>query len=218
MPMNAAVFEMFPEKRRIWARRYSRSKASRASRSGVPMIERTACPGTSLAGSAVTSGGSMSISMLADALCRRQDQRPFDDIAQLADIARPVIGLQRRHGVVGQCRGRNPPLGGIAGEEILHQLGHILAPFGQRRHAHRNDIEPVVKILAEAPGGDFSDEIARCRADHPHIDAHPAAAADALKDLFGQHAQDLGLRRSPACRRRHQGTACRHAPVRTARH
>ena len=32
MPMNSAVREMFPLKRAIWARRYSRSKISRASR------------------------------------------------------------------------------------------------------------------------------------------------------------------------------------------
>src|SRR5206468_7868429 len=38
MPMNEAVREMLPEKRRIWILRYSRSNASRASRSGLPMI------------------------------------------------------------------------------------------------------------------------------------------------------------------------------------
>src|SRR5438105_6195599 len=38
IPMNDAVREMLPEKRRIWILRYSRSKDSRASRSGLPMI------------------------------------------------------------------------------------------------------------------------------------------------------------------------------------
>src|SRR5437764_15388967 len=38
MPMNEAVREMLPEKRRIWILRYSRSNASRASRNGLPMI------------------------------------------------------------------------------------------------------------------------------------------------------------------------------------
>ena len=38
MPMNDAVREMLPENRRIWIRRYSRSKDSRASRRGLPMI------------------------------------------------------------------------------------------------------------------------------------------------------------------------------------
>src|SRR5205085_9104506 len=38
IPMNDAVREMLPEKRRIWILRYSRSNDSRASRSGLPMI------------------------------------------------------------------------------------------------------------------------------------------------------------------------------------
>ena len=38
MPMKAAVREMLPPKRRIWALRYSRSNTSRASRSGRAMI------------------------------------------------------------------------------------------------------------------------------------------------------------------------------------
>ena len=38
--------EWLPEKRRIWTRRYSRSNVSRASRRGVPMIDRAALPGT----------------------------------------------------------------------------------------------------------------------------------------------------------------------------
>ena len=35
MPTNSAVREMLPPKRLTWARRYSRSKISRASRSGI---------------------------------------------------------------------------------------------------------------------------------------------------------------------------------------
>ena len=39
MPMNEAVREMLPEKRRIWTLRYSRSKFSRASFSGIAVID-----------------------------------------------------------------------------------------------------------------------------------------------------------------------------------
>ena len=38
MPMKAAVREILPPKRMIWALRYSRSNTSRASRSGRAMI------------------------------------------------------------------------------------------------------------------------------------------------------------------------------------
>ncbi len=61
MPMNVAVRDMLPEKRLIWMRRYSRSKLSRASRNGAPMIAD--CPMPSLAPLFVSSLGSMSNSM-----------------------------------------------------------------------------------------------------------------------------------------------------------
>ena len=38
MPIKAAVREMLPPKRMIWAARYSRSNTSRASRSGSAMV------------------------------------------------------------------------------------------------------------------------------------------------------------------------------------
>ena len=38
-----------------------------------------------------------------------QDQQPLHDVAQLADIARPAMGLQHRHGVVADMRMGRPP-------------------------------------------------------------------------------------------------------------
>ena len=92
---------MLPEKRRIWTRRYSRSKVSRASRSGVPMIALTASLGAQLR-LVVEDFGRQHVDLdAADPLAGREDDRPLDDVAQLADVARPVIGLQRGHRVGG---------------------------------------------------------------------------------------------------------------------
>ena len=88
--------------------------------------------------------------MHADAVAGREDQRPLDDIAELADIARPVVRLERRHRLVRQRRRRDPPLGREAGEEMVDQLGNVLAPLAQRREAHRHDVQPIVEVLAEA--------------------------------------------------------------------
>ena len=56
--LKVAVFEMLPEKRRIWMLRYSRSKLSRASRKGTPISAPMPPPPPSLP--PVTSLGSMS--------------------------------------------------------------------------------------------------------------------------------------------------------------
>src|SRR6185312_3634139 len=58
MPMKAAVREMLPPKRMIWALRYSRSNTSRASRSGRAMIRSG--PTAPADPAAATSAGSIS--------------------------------------------------------------------------------------------------------------------------------------------------------------
>ena len=51
--------------------------------------------------------------------------------------------------------------------------GNVVAPFRQRRHAHRHDIEAVIEILAEAAGFGLGAQIAGGGADHPRIHLHP---------------------------------------------
>ncbi len=64
MPMKAAVREMLPPKRRIWALRYSRSNTSRASLSGKAMIR--SAPTAPADPDEVTSAGSISAVISSD--------------------------------------------------------------------------------------------------------------------------------------------------------
>src|SRR5271165_5900474 len=65
MPTNSAVREMLPPNRLIWARRYSRSNASRASRSGIPISVSPPFPAGMLGTIEPTSCGSMLAEMTA---------------------------------------------------------------------------------------------------------------------------------------------------------
>ena len=103
--------------------------------------------------------------------------------------------MQRRHRVFRKIGCRHAAFGGVAGEEIAGEFGHVLAPFRQRWQPHRHDVQAVIKILAEAAGGDFSGQIATGGRNHPHVHPHPARTAHTLEHLFGEHAQDLGLGR-----------------------
>ena len=94
------------------------------------------------------------------AVARREDDRPLDDVAQLAHIARPVVRLQHGHGVVA-----DQPLGQAGRErdllhEIFDQMRNVLAALGQRRHAHRYDREAVIEVLAELAGRDLGLDVA----------------------------------------------------------
>ena len=90
-----------------------------------------------------------------------QDHQPLDIVAQLADVARPVMRLQHRHRVLADPALRQAGRGRDLVHEIVDQIGDILAPLRQRRHADRHDGQPVIKVLAEPPVGDLRLQIAR---------------------------------------------------------
>ena len=71
---------------------------------------------------------------------------------------------------------------------------NVVAPLGQRGHAHRHHVQAVIEIFAEAAGFDLGAQIARGGGDHARIDLHARLAADAGEGLVDQHAQDLALR------------------------
>ncbi|MPL79207.1 hypothetical protein SDC9_25082 [bioreactor metagenome] len=123
-----------------------------------------------------------------------KDQHPLDDVAQLADVARPVHRLQRRPRLFRDLA-RGQALGAVEGlDEMPGEQRDVLAPLAQRRHRDRHHVEPVEQLLAEAAGGDLGGQIARRRGDHPQIDPHLVGAAHPGELLLGQHPQDLRLR------------------------
>ena len=162
MPTKAAVREMLPPKRVTWASRYSRSNTSRASRSGRRMISLPLSHLThGRARSAVISCGSMSARIGSRGVARRHDQQPVDDVAQLAHVAGPGIGLQRRHRVLAElARRRCRAASARARHEMAGQQRDVLAPLAQRRHPDRHDVEPVEQILAEPAGRDLGRQVA----------------------------------------------------------
>jgi hypothetical protein len=56
----------------------------------------------------------------------------LDHVAQLADIARPVIALQRDDRVGSDLGRRHAAFAGVMRNEMLDQHGDVLAPVGQR--------------------------------------------------------------------------------------
>ncbi len=89
-----------------------------------------------------------------------EDHQPLDVVAQLAHVARPVVRLQHGHRVLADAALRQAGRLRDLVHEIVDQLGNVLAPLGQRRHADRHHRQAVIEILAEAAVGDLRLEIA----------------------------------------------------------
>ena len=79
------------------------------------------------------------------------------------------------------------------GDEVVGQLGDILAPLAQRRHLDRNHAQPKVQVLAEFPRGDQGLEVLVGRRDHARLELERLDAADPVELALLQHAQQLGL-------------------------
>ncbi|MNM75975.1 hypothetical protein D3C81_877780 [compost metagenome] len=78
-------------------------------------------------------------------------------------------------------------------QEVLGQQRDVLLPRAQWRDLHREHVEAVEQVGAEAPGLHRLGQVLVGGGDHPHVDLARAVAADPLQLAFLQHAQQGGL-------------------------
>ena len=81
----------------------------------------------------------------------RDDEASLEDVPQLADVARPVVGHQERHRL-----GRDPldlavHLDAEVLEEVVDEQRDVLPPLGEAGEPDRDDVQPVVEVLPEPP-------------------------------------------------------------------
>ena len=125
-----------------------------------------------------------------DDLAAAQHRRALEDVEQLAHVARPVVGEQPRHRLLGDRARRR------AAQRVRDQQRDVAAPRAQRRHLDLDHRQPVVEILAQrarrsSPGRTGRLVAATMRARW----RQRLVAADALERPVLQHAQELGLQR-----------------------
>src|SRR5579884_1186057 len=79
-------------------------------------------------------------------------------------------------------------------EKGLGQGQNLFLTLPERRDDDIDDIEPVIKVIAECALGDARFEIAVGSGDHPDIDAGRLAGAEAAELVILEHLQKLGLK------------------------
>ena len=77
--------------------------------------------------------------------------RPFDDVFELAHVARPAVFQQAPHGGRADDRDVLAQLAVEAFQKMLAQVGDVFRPLAQRRQGDGENVQPVVEILAERP-------------------------------------------------------------------
>ena len=117
-----------------------------------------------------------------DELLVLQNHDPLDHVLQLADVARPLIGLKEVLKLVGQLALRPVVAPRIAVDEELCELRNLGAPLAQRRHRHLDHLQAIVKIFAELTVLEHDFEVAVRRRDDAHVDVDRFVAAE-LREL-----------------------------------
>ena len=102
-------------------------------------------------------------------------------------------------------------------DEVADQRGDVFRPLAQRRHADRENVEPVEQVGAEPTLVDRAVQVLVRRREHADIHGDRPGAADPLDLALLQHAQQLDLEVGRRDRRSRRGRWCRRRPARTGR-
>ncbi len=103
------------------------------------------------------------------------------------------LQLQHRQRILGDAALRHAGGGGHAVHEIIDQFGNVLAPLGERGHAHRATARRWNRSSRSAPSAMACSRSRAEEEDDPHIDLNLLDPPDAREALLHQHPQDLRL-------------------------
>ena len=121
------------------------------------------------------------------------DQRSFDDVLQLSDVAGPVVGFHDLHAFGGEFHALLSGLSGKGVHEEFSQIGDVLLTFSQRRQLDLEDGKTEIQVFPELFVFDFMLQVAVGRRDDSHIDIGVFGVADLDELLVLQDTEHLGL-------------------------
>ena len=81
----------------------------------------------------------------------------------------------------------------VGAEEVGDELRDVFAAAAKRRDVDRDDVEPVVEILAKVAPGDLVEKLAVARRDHAGVDADRLGVTDPLELALLENAEELHL-------------------------
>ncbi len=113
-----------------------------------------------------------------------EDQDALDDVAQLADVAGPVVLLERGEGGVGDFDVGAAVLLAELGEEFAGEERDVFLAIAQRRDVEGDDVEAVEEVFAEVAAGDLLFEVLVGGGDDAGVDVDGRGGADGVEALL----------------------------------
>lgn len=122
-----------------------------------------------------------------------QDGGPFDDIFQLADVARAALRAEPEAGGIGEAELRLAELCCGRGDEVLGEGVNIGGAFAERRDFDGERPEPEIEVGAEATFLNLTAEVPVGGRDDADVGFQGLLASEALEAFFLNDAEELGL-------------------------
>ena len=145
-----------------------------------------------------------------------EGNRSLDDVLELPDVARPVIRHQPAHAFLRHRQSAPRPR---SAESFCRKCCTRSGISSRRSRSggslHRNDVQPVVEILAERTLGDHLREIRMRGGNDADIDLDRVRVADALDLAFLQSRAAAWPAAPGSSSRLRRGRACPCAPARS---
>ena len=113
-----------------------------------------------------------------------EDEDALDDVAELADVAGPVVGLELVDGGVGDFDAGAAVLLTELGEELAGEERDVLFAVAQGRDVEGDDVEAVEEVFAEVAAGDLLFEVFVGGGDDADVDVRGGGGADGVEALL----------------------------------
>src|SRR5207302_3866183 len=127
----------------------------------------------------------------------RENHRTLESVAEFANVAGPGVSRQHTARRIAQLRTGAGMDGANRHEKMIGERQDIGAALAQRWNRESENVEPEIKILAEAAGLHGGGKIDVGEGDQASFDAQGFRAAEAFERALLQNAEELALR----CRR-----------------
>lgn len=122
-----------------------------------------------------------------------KDDDVADHVLELADVAGPGIGPEYLFHIGVEAAEALALLGGVIEQELMGDRQDVVLPLAQRQ-VDRDDVQPVVKVLAEAALLDLAQRVAVGSTQDAQVDLVQLGAADLLEGAGLDEAEQLGLK------------------------
>src|SRR5438552_2966636 len=130
----------------------------------------------------------------------RENHRTLESVAEFANVAGPGVSRQHTARRIAQLRTGAGMDGANRHEKMIGERQDIGAALAQRWNRESENVEPEIKILAEAAGLHGGGKIDVGEGDQASFDAQGFRATEAFKRALLQNAQELALRSGRECR------------------